>query len=198
MIDINGGELIVLFVVAVIVIGPTRLPGYAEQLGRWIRQLRVFLRDAKKRVDEELGDDTDLDWAALDPRKYDPRRIVREALLDDEPVVAAPGYRAPRHPSPRPARASAVAAAGAGTSAAAAVGDAGSATIGSTDVADAPVSLAEPVIEASGSAPDAAAGGGHTAADLDTITTAPTEQQASDGTTAPSTVDGILVDDEAT
>jgi len=32
--DINGGEWLILFVVAALVIGPTRLPVYAEQLGR--------------------------------------------------------------------------------------------------------------------------------------------------------------------
>jgi sec-independent protein translocase protein TatB len=90
--DINGGELIVLLIVAVLVIGPERLPAYAEQLGRWARRARVFLRDTKERVDEELGDEVrDVDWAALDPRRYDPRRIVREALLDD--VVPARGAR---------------------------------------------------------------------------------------------------------
>ena len=26
------------------------------------------------------------DWRTLDPRQYDPRRIIREALLDDAPV----------------------------------------------------------------------------------------------------------------
>src|SRR3954447_6747527 len=86
MFGINGGEFMVLLVVAALVIGPERLPGYAEQLGRWVRQGRVFLRDAKARVDEELGDEAkNMDWAALDPRRYAPRRIVREALLDDPP-----------------------------------------------------------------------------------------------------------------
>ena len=36
---------------------------------------------------EEMGPDFDeLDWKKLDPRQYDPRRIIREALLDDEPL----------------------------------------------------------------------------------------------------------------
>lgn len=84
MFDINGGEALILLVVAIVVIGPERLPHYAEQLGRWVRQLRVFMQDARRKVDEELGvDTTDLDWQALDPRRYDPRRIVRDALLDE-------------------------------------------------------------------------------------------------------------------
>ena len=86
MFGINGGELLVLLVVAALVIGPERLPGYAEQLAQWVRRGRRLVRDAKARVDEELGEEIgDVDWAALDPRKYDPRRIVRDALLEDDP-----------------------------------------------------------------------------------------------------------------
>lgn len=88
--DINGGELLVILLVAVIVIGPNRLPRYAEQLARLTKQARHLLQDARRRVDDELGDDvTDIDWEALDPRRYDPRRIVRDALLDPEPGAAA-------------------------------------------------------------------------------------------------------------
>jgi len=87
---INGGEVLILLVVLLLVVGPERLPRYAEQLGAWVRRARVFLRDAKARVDEELGDEIkDVDWAALDPRQYDPRRIVREALLEDVAPAAA-------------------------------------------------------------------------------------------------------------
>jgi len=86
--DINGSEFLLLLLVAVVVIGPERLPRYAEQLGGWVRTLRGFLRTAKQRVDEELGEHAaDVDWTALDPRRYDPRRIVREALLDDPPAA---------------------------------------------------------------------------------------------------------------
>jgi sec-independent protein translocase protein TatB len=93
---INGGEALVLLLVAVIVVGPERLPHYAEQLGGWVRQLRAFMLEAKARVDEELGvDTTDVDWQALDPRRYDPRRIVREALLDDILPAAGAARSAP-------------------------------------------------------------------------------------------------------
>lgn len=89
MFGINGGELLVILVVAVLVIGPARLPGYAEQLARLTKQARHFLADTRRRVDDELGDEMkDIDWAALDPRRYDPRRIVRDALLDPEPAPA--------------------------------------------------------------------------------------------------------------
>ncbi|MFC8193665.1 Sec-independent protein translocase TatB [Cellulomonas sp. NPDC057328] len=96
MLGINGGELLVLLLVAALVIGPERLPAYAEQLAGWVRRLRDVVRDTRRRVDDELGDVAgEVDWAALDPRRYDPRRIVRDALLDDvAPSRAAGASRA--------------------------------------------------------------------------------------------------------
>ena len=91
MFDINGGELIVLLVVAALVIGPQRLPAYAEQLGSLVRRGREWISQARTRLDEETAD-LGVDWEALDPRKYDPRRIVRDALLEDP---AAPARRGP-------------------------------------------------------------------------------------------------------
>src|SRR6478609_451504 len=80
-------KLLVIGVIAAMVIGPERLPRYAESLARLTTQMRDFLRNAKTRVRDEMGEDfDDLDWRTLDPRQYDPRRIVREALLDDAPV----------------------------------------------------------------------------------------------------------------
>lgn len=82
--DINGGELLLLVVIAVIVIGPERLPQYAEQLGQLVRNIKKVATGATERVKEELGEEAkDLDLSQFDPRKYDPRRIVREALADD-------------------------------------------------------------------------------------------------------------------
>lgn len=84
MFGINGGELVIILVLAVLVIGPERLPGYAEQLATLVRRAKGYLADAKVKVTEELGPEIgDVDWAQLDPRRYDPRRIVRDALLED-------------------------------------------------------------------------------------------------------------------
>lgn len=85
MFDINGGEFVVLAVVGLVVIGPERLPKYAADLGRMVREARSFARNAREQVKAEMGEDfDDVDWQQLDPRRYDPRRIVREALLDDD------------------------------------------------------------------------------------------------------------------
>jgi sec-independent protein translocase protein TatB len=80
---INGSEFIVLLAVAAVVLGPERLPRYTQQLTQLIRELRKMAATAQDKVREELGPEfDDVDWRALDPRQYDPRRIVRDALSD--------------------------------------------------------------------------------------------------------------------
>ncbi|WP_435531234.1 hypothetical protein [Ruania suaedae] len=79
----NIEELLLIAVIAVVLIGPQHLPKYAEQLARLVRTLRDMARGATESIREELGPDADLDFSKLDPRQYDPRRIVREALLDE-------------------------------------------------------------------------------------------------------------------
>ncbi|MCL1868821.1 MAG: twin-arginine translocase TatA/TatE family subunit [Promicromonosporaceae bacterium] len=109
MFDINGGEALIIIVLALVLIGPERLPQYAAQLARLVKRLKEFAADAKERVTEELGVDADVDWSKLDPRQYDPRRIVRDALLDDTPsaraaaaapVAAAAAAAVPSGPAP--------------------------------------------------------------------------------------------------
>ena len=77
-------KLIIIAVIAVFLIGPDRLPGYAAQLARLVKSLRAMADGAKDRMREEMGPEFDeVDWKKLDPRQYDPRRIIREALLED-------------------------------------------------------------------------------------------------------------------
>jgi sec-independent protein translocase protein TatB len=88
---INASEFIVLVAVAAVVLGPERLPQYAQQLARLVRELRRMAQGASAQVREEMGPEFDeIDWRKLDPRQYDPRRIVREALSDvwdpDDPL----------------------------------------------------------------------------------------------------------------
>ncbi len=85
--------MLVIGVIALFVIGPDRLPDYAARLGRLVRTGRRMLDDAKVRVRDELGEEFDEEqWRKLDPRQYDPRRIIRDALLEPpepRPVVPA-------------------------------------------------------------------------------------------------------------
>lgn len=82
---INGAELIILILLAVLVLGPEKLPEYARKLTELIRNLRNMAEGAKTQFRDETGTDFDeIDWKKYDPRQYDPRRIIRDAL--SEPV----------------------------------------------------------------------------------------------------------------
>jgi sec-independent protein translocase protein TatB len=81
MFDVNGGEMVVLAGIALVVLGPDKLPGYAAQATRMLRQLKVMADGAKEQVREQMGPEfDDVDWKSLDPRQFDPRRMVREAM----------------------------------------------------------------------------------------------------------------------
>jgi sec-independent protein translocase protein TatB len=83
-------KLVIIGIIAVFVLGPERMPYYASQLARLVRTVRDMANGAKERMREEMGPDFDeVDWKKLDPRQYDPRRIIREALLDDDPASGA-------------------------------------------------------------------------------------------------------------
>lgn len=86
MFGLTFEKLLLIGIIAVFLLGPERLPHYAAQLGRLARQLRDMANGAKDRMRDEMGPEfDDLDWKKLDPRQYDPRRIIREALIDDDP-----------------------------------------------------------------------------------------------------------------
>lgn len=91
MLGLSIDKIVVLLIVAVFVVGPERMPKYAAQLARLVRSLRSMAEGAKDRLRDEMGPDfDDVDWKKLDPRQYDPRRIIRSALLDDPPAEAEP------------------------------------------------------------------------------------------------------------
>lgn len=96
MLGINGGEILLLVLIAILVIGPNRMPEYAAKLARGIRQARVMAEGAKGQLKEQLGPEyKDLNWRQYDPRQYDPRRIVRQALIEPLEDAAAPLRDAP-------------------------------------------------------------------------------------------------------
>lgn len=83
MFGINGLEAIILIVVALLVVGPERLPQYAETLRGVVKRARRYASGAKDDLRDTLGPEiSDVDWRRLDPRQYDPRTIVRDALLE--------------------------------------------------------------------------------------------------------------------
>ena len=72
MFDIGFGELFLCFVIALIVLGPERLPKVARSVGRWTGQARGYLRNLSTELERETH-------AAELKRKLDEaNRLARE------------------------------------------------------------------------------------------------------------------------
>ena len=61
MSGIGFWELIILFLIGLIVLGPERLPRVANQLGGWLGQARRMTRVMKRQLEDELNFEKDFD-----------------------------------------------------------------------------------------------------------------------------------------
>jgi sec-independent protein translocase protein TatB len=81
-------EMAVILVVALLVFGPDRLPDFARQAGRMVRQLRTFANNARDDIRAELGPE----YADFQLQDLDPRKAIRKHILEawDEDDDTAP------------------------------------------------------------------------------------------------------------
>lgn len=83
MFGLTVEKLLFVGLLAAVLVGPSRPPAYAARLGEIVRVLRAHVDAARSHAEAETGTALDgSNWAAVDPRQYDPRRIVREALAE--------------------------------------------------------------------------------------------------------------------
>ncbi|WZH36681.1 MAG: hypothetical protein PIR02_18335 [Microbacterium enclense] len=81
MLGLTFEKLLLVGLIATVVIGPQRLPGVVAWVASLVRGLRHAVDATRLRAATELGVPADAtSWHALDPRQYDPRRIIAEAL----------------------------------------------------------------------------------------------------------------------
>jgi sec-independent protein translocase protein TatB len=77
---IGTGELIALAVLALLVLGPDKLPRFAADAARFIRQVRRMADTARDDVRRELGPE----FADIDVSDLDPKSFVRKHVLDPD------------------------------------------------------------------------------------------------------------------
>lgn len=97
MSDIGFSEILLLVAIALIVIGPKRLPEAARFLGYWIGKLRRSLQNARRDMERELGID--------DIRREVHNQLLLEQLESERQQVAETLRRAQETPpAPRAER----------------------------------------------------------------------------------------------
>ena len=98
MLDIGAGELLGLGLVALILVGPTKLPTFAADAARFLRKVRGFAQSATSDLRENLGPGfEDLSVSDLNPKSFI-RKQMRQAL-EDEPTLDKNSVRQdPQHP----------------------------------------------------------------------------------------------------
>lgn len=80
---IQGGEWIIIILLALVVFGPERLPDISRKLGGWARELRTAAREMKEGLEAEVSE---VQKAKAD--LADPVREVRKAVRDTARLAA--------------------------------------------------------------------------------------------------------------
>ncbi|WP_133501465.1 Sec-independent protein translocase protein TatB [Cognatilysobacter terrigena] len=103
MFDVGFSELLLTALVALIVLGPERLPKAARLAGTWIRRARLQWQAVKNELENELADD-EMRRSIL--RARDELREAQDSLRAQLADVEARMTRAPDAPEPAPSPAS--------------------------------------------------------------------------------------------
>lgn len=85
MFGIDGVELVLLLVLAVIMFGPERLPEYSRKAARIFVYLRDIANNAKTSLASELGPQyADLELRDLNPKTFVAKHLREEVAMIDE------------------------------------------------------------------------------------------------------------------
>lgn len=86
--DFGAGEIIGLAVLAMILIGPDKLPSFAVEAAKFVKKAREFATKATDELKENLGPG----FEDLKPTDLHPKTFIQKQLssvLDDEPEMSA-------------------------------------------------------------------------------------------------------------
>jgi sec-independent protein translocase protein TatB len=104
MFDVGIWEISLILIIALIVVGPDRLPTLATTVGRWVGKVRRMAQSVQRDIDRSIAlEDQAKIRAQLDSIRKDAgdlKKTVSEALTED---VMKPLSEAPESTSPAPA-----------------------------------------------------------------------------------------------
>jgi sec-independent protein translocase protein TatB len=88
MFDIGFWELVIIALIALVIVGPERLPKLAQDAGRLLRKIRHFIQNAKREIEKELKLDqlNDLDESIHHVEKLmneAPDKFIQEEINSD-------------------------------------------------------------------------------------------------------------------
>lgn len=80
--NLGWGEITVLLLIVLFVVGPERLPGLAAEAGKGLRDLRVWMKGMTSDLKQDMPELAEMDLASLHPKTF-----IRKNLWED-PVPA--------------------------------------------------------------------------------------------------------------
>lgn len=87
--SVGWGEILVLIIAGLFILGPERLPEAASWLAKTVRKVREFATGAREQLREEMGPEFDQLRKPLEDlrglRNFDPKRVVTQHLFDGDP-----------------------------------------------------------------------------------------------------------------
>ena len=102
MFDIGFSELVAVSLIALIVLGPKRLPEVARTAGRWVGQLRRFISDVKQDIDREVNSEDLAELRKLKMELNDTRQMMQntsgelvKGFTEITPELSAPTIHSP-------------------------------------------------------------------------------------------------------
>lgn len=102
--NIGWGELVILLIAALVILGPDRLPGAISWVGQSIRQIKDYANGASQQLKDELGTDfEDLRKPLSDLnqlRGMTPRAVITKHLLDGDDSIFTGNFDKPQGTKP--------------------------------------------------------------------------------------------------
>jgi sec-independent protein translocase protein TatB len=101
MFEVGFTEIILILGIALVVLGPEKLPKVAADIGRWLGRARAMARQLKSQLDEEVVK-ADRDWSRPEPKYSKPWSGKADPA---PPPATEPGAAAGTPPGEAPAAA---------------------------------------------------------------------------------------------